>query len=115
MSVQTREVETSSVLVHLLARKLTTHMGAHKRRRVQSALSARIQAAHERLNVRMRLANVQHEQSNYHDCEGNASRVYEVLVSTGNSKTRLAVRSGESFAPASAPTLPGESTRGNCK
>ena len=47
MSVQTREVETSSVLVHLLARKLTTHVGAHKRRRVQSALSARIQAAHE--------------------------------------------------------------------
>jgi len=53
--------------------------------------------AHERLNVRMRRADVQHEQSNYHDGEGNASRVYEVLVSTGNSKTRLAVRSGKSF------------------
>ena len=61
----------------------------------RSAASPRASTAeHERLNVRMRLAD---EQSNYHDGEGNATRVYEVLVSTGNSKTRLAVRTGESF------------------
>jgi len=46
--VQTREVNTSSVLVHDLALRLQTPADSHKRRRVESALSARIRASHRK-------------------------------------------------------------------
>jgi len=44
-AVQTREVDTSSALVHALAARLQAPAGTSKRRRVESALSARIRAA----------------------------------------------------------------------
>jgi len=47
---------------------------------------------HARLNLRMRSEDVAHEISNAVDGERNASRVYEVLVSTGKHNVRLDVR-----------------------
>ena len=47
---------------------------------------------HARLNLRMRSEDVAHEISNAVDGERNATRVYEVLVSTGKSNVRLDIR-----------------------
>ena len=51
MSVQTRKTGTSCELVHALATKKTTQVNAHKRQRVNSALSARIRAVQQNTSL----------------------------------------------------------------
>lgn len=47
---------------------------------------------HTRLNLRMRSEDVAHEISNAVDGERNATRAYDVLVSTGKHNVRLDIR-----------------------
>jgi len=51
MLVQTRETGTSCALVHNLAAQKTTQVNAHKRQRVESALSARIRSVQQNTSL----------------------------------------------------------------